>query len=269
MSDRERLQEGAVLVDLASDGVAHLTLNRPDASNGLNEDLMKALVAGTELLADPRVRCVLFGGAGANFCAGGDVKEFKSKGDGLPEYLEWATAQLAEAARNLIELNAPVIALVQGWAVGGAGLGLVCATDLAIGTESSRYMSGATRVGMAPDAGSTATLPQIVGVRKAMEIFLTDPVLSASDALELGILNQVVPDDGLDQAGAKLAAKFAAGPTLSYGETKRLTWQGLGRPLAESLPDECATVSRLSGTDDSQEGLAAVIEKRKPEYRGS
>lgn len=268
MGSTDVLIDGAVLLSLDDAGVARLTLNRPEASNGLNEDLLTDLVEATSRLADDRVRAVLLSGAGENFCAGGDVKEFAGKGDELPSYLEWATARLADAARNLIELRVPTIAVIQGWAVGGGGLGLVCAVDLAIGAESSRYMSGATRVGMAPDAGSTATLPQIVGVRKAMEIFLTNPTLSAADALELGILNRVVADGELQAAGDALATELASGPTLSFGETKRLVRQGIGRPLAETLPDECGVVSRLSGSADSREGLAAVIDRREPRYEG-
>ena len=161
------------------------------------------------------------------------------------------------------------MAIIQGWAVGGGGFGLACAADLAIGAEGSRYMSGATRVGMAPDAGGSVTVARIVGVRKAMEIFLTDTVLSADEALELGILNKVVPDSELEAEGLKLAERLADGPTLAYGETKRLVWEGLGRSVLDALGDEAETVSRLSGSEDAREGLAAVIEKRKPTYKGS
>ena len=211
---------------------------------------------------------MLLSGEGKNFCAGGDVKEFASKGSELPDHLRSQTAMLQTATAALLELEAPVVAIVQGWAVGGAGLGLVCAVDLAIGAEGSRYMSGATRVGMAPDAGSSVTVARIVGVRKAMEIFLENPVLDSAKALELGILNRVVPDGELEAEGEKLARELAAGPTLSLGQTKRLLWEGTGRSVHEALPDEAETVSRLSGTEDSLEGLAAVIERRDPEYKG-
>lgn len=260
--------EGPVLLDL-EDGIARLRLNRPDASNSLSEGLLEALVEATGLLEQAEgVRCALLSGEGDNFCAGGDVKEFAAKGEALPEHLRSQTALLQRATASLLGLDAPVVALVQGWAVGGGGFGLACAADLAIGAESSRYMSGATRVGMAPDAGGSVTVSRIVGVRKAMEIFLTNPVISAAEALELGILNRVVPDDQLEAEGLKLAAELAAGPTLAFGQTKRLVWEGLGRTVQDALADEAATVSQLSGTEDSLEGLAAVIERRKPSYKG-
>ncbi len=264
----ELIAEGPVLLSL-EEGIARLRLNSPESSNSLSEALLDALVEATELCGrTDGIRCLLLSGAGDNFCAGGDVKEFAAKGEGLPDHLRKQTAQLQAATEALLRLEAPVIAAVQGWAVGGGGFGLVCAADLAIGAEGSRYMSGATRVGMAPDAGGSVTVARIVGVRKAMEIFLTNPVLSSAEALELGILNRVVPDDELPSAATELARQLAAGPTLAFAQTKRLVWEGLGRSVVEALPDEAETVSRLSGTEDSLEGLAAVIERRDPEYRG-
>ncbi len=263
------LSDGPVLLDLDG-GIARLRLNRPEASNSLNQALLEALVEAMRLCGEAAgLRVLVVSGEGDNFCAGGDVKEFAAKGDGLPDYLRWATAQLQIATRAMLDLPAPVIALVQGWAAGGGGLGLVCAADLAIGTEGSRYISGATRVGMAPDAGGSVTLAQIVGVRKAMELFLTNPTLTSDEALRLGILNQLVADDELAVRGAELAAQLAAGPTLSFAETKRLVWAGLGRTVQDALDDEAETVSTLSATADSMEGLRAVIERRRPTYTGS
>src|SRR5262245_10388097 len=265
---QDLISDGPVLLSL-DDGIARLRLNRPEASNGLSEALLEALVQAAELCEETDgVRCVLFSGEGDNFCAGGDVKEFAAKGEDLPDHLVGQTALLQRATATLLGLDAPVVALIQGWAVGGGGLGLACAGDLAIGGESCRFMSGATRVGMAPDAGSSVTVSRIVGVRRAMEIFLTDRVLSSAEALELGILNKVVPDSELEAEGMELATRLASGPTLAYGETQRLVWEGLGRSVLDALPDEAETVSRLSGTEDSHEGLAAVIERRDPEYRG-
>jgi 2-(1,2-epoxy-1,2-dihydrophenyl)acetyl-CoA isomerase len=262
------IADGPVLLAI-EDGIARLRLNRPEASNGLSEALLDGLVEATRMAEEAEgIRCLVLSGEGENFCAGGDVKEFAAKGEGLPDHLRKQTALLQTATASLIRLRAPVVALIQGWAVGGGGLGLACAADLAIGAEGSRYMSGATRVGMAPDAGGSVTVARIVGVRRAMEIFLTNRVLSAAEAFELGILNKVVPDSELEAEGMKLARELANGPTIAFGETKRLVWEGLGRSVLDALPDEAETVSRLSGTEDSLEGLAAVIERRDPEYRG-
>jgi 2-(1,2-epoxy-1,2-dihydrophenyl)acetyl-CoA isomerase len=252
------------------DGVARLRLNRPEASNGLDVTLLKGLHAALmRCHADPALRVVLFTGEGKNFCAGGDVKDFASKGAALPDYLREATAWLGICTQALISLPAPVIALVQGFAAGGGGIGLVCASDIVIAAESARFMSGATRVGMAPDGGSTVTLSRLIGHRRALEFVLTNPVWTAEQAREAGMITRVVADeDRLAAEGEQLAAQLAAGPSLSQAATKRLMWDGLGRSVEEALPDESRTVSQLSGTHDALEGLAAVIEKRAPRYEG-
>lgn len=262
------IAEGPVLLSL-EDGVGRLRLNRPEASNGLHVPMLRALYEALMTAhGEPRLRALLLSGEGKNFCAGGDVKEFASKGRDLPDYLRQATSWLQICASALIRLQAPVVTLVQGFAAGGGGLGLVCASDIVIAAESARFMSAATRVGMAPDAGSSVTLGRIVGHRKAMEIVLTNPMIAAAEALEIGLVTRVVPDAELEPAGRALSAELAAGPTLALSESKRLLWEGLGRSVEECLADESRTVSRLSGSDDALEGLAAVIERRDPAYRG-
>jgi 2-(1,2-epoxy-1,2-dihydrophenyl)acetyl-CoA isomerase len=172
------------------------------------------------------------------------------------------------ATSALIGLNAPVIAAVHGYAAGGGGFGLVCAADLVVAAESAKFMSAAVRVGMAPDAGSTVTLTQLVGLRQAMKILLTNPTLSAAEALEIGVVTEVVPDDELAPRVRELADELAAGSPLALAATKRLVWAGVGATVHERLPEEARTVSELSGTADSLEGLAAVLERRDPTFLG-
>jgi 2-(1,2-epoxy-1,2-dihydrophenyl)acetyl-CoA isomerase len=250
-------------------GVARLRLNRSDASNALNLSLLKALLeAILRCHGDPEVRAVLLSGEGPNFCGGGDVRDFASKGERLPDYLREATAYLQAAASGLAHLEAPVVTIVQGWATGGGGFGLVCASDIVLAAASSHFMLGATRVGMAPDAGLSVTLQRLVGFRRAMDIALNNPVIDAPRALELGLVTRVVPDDALLEEGLGLARKLAAGPTQALGATKRLLWNGIGASFETCLPDEARTVSALSGTADSREGLAAVIGRRAPRFTG-
>jgi len=264
------ISDGPVLLDIDASGVARLRLNRPEASNGLTVDSLRALHDAILLChGDPRLRAVLLTGEGQNFCGGGDVRDFASKGDGLPDYLREATAWLQIAVSALIQLRAPVVTLVQGFAAGGGGLGFVCASDLVLCGASAKFMSAATRVGMAPDGGASVTLSRIVGHRRALELVLTDKVLSAEEALNWGLVTRVVADDELSAEGEALATKLAAGPTRALGEAKRLLWDGLGRGVQDCLPDEARTVSELSGTPDALEGLAAVIERRKPNYGGA
>jgi len=157
---------------------------------------------------------------------------------------------------------------VHGYAAGGGGFGLVCASDLVVAGESARFLLGATRVGMAPDAGGSVTLAQLVGLRKAMEIALTNPTLTAAEALEIGLITRVVPDDAVLDEGRALARELADGPTRALAATKRLLWDGLGATVEARLPEESRTVSELSGTEDAREGLAAVIERREPKFVG-
>ena len=151
------IDSGPVLLGLDGN-IARLRLNRPKSSNGISIALLEALHAAVMAChGEPRIRAVLLTGEGPNFCAGGDVKEFASKGEGLPDFLRQATAYLQVSAAGLIHLDAPVIAAVQGYAAGGGGLGLVCASDFVVAAQSAKFMAGATRVGMAPDGGVSVT----------------------------------------------------------------------------------------------------------------
>ncbi|MCW3015753.1 MAG: enoyl-CoA hydratase [Solirubrobacterales bacterium] len=263
------IDSGTVLLDLHDDGVAHLRFNRPEASNGLDVPFLQSLYAALMCVhGEPAVRSLLITGEGPHFCAGGDVKTFASKGEALPDYLREATQWLQISASALMRLQAPVVAAVHGFAAGGGGFGIVCAADLVVAGESAKFMLGATRVGMAPDAGGSVTLTQLVGLRKAMEIALTNPVITASEALEMGLITRVVADESVKDEGLALARELASGATLALAATKRLLWDGLGSTVEARLPEEARTVSELSGTADSREGLAAVIERRSPTFSG-
>ena len=263
------IDTGMVLLDLDDSGVGRLTLNRPEAANGMSVPFLRVLYdALMRCHREPALRALVLRGAGPNFCAGGDIKDFASKGEALPDYLREATSWLQISVSALMRLNAPVVAAVQGFAAGGGGFGLVCASDLVVAAESAKFLPGATRAGMAPDAGVSVTLPRLVGLRRAMELVLTNPTLSAAQAFDIGLVNQVVPDGELDAAADKLAATLAAGAPLALAESKRLLWDGVGRSVESGLPDEARTVAALSGTADAREGLAAVIERRRPVFTG-
>ncbi len=260
------IESGPVLLDFA-DHVATMTLNRPASANGMNLDLMHALHrAVLRCHGDPRVRVVHLCGAGANFCAGGDVREFASKGEALGDFLREVTAYLQMAVGAMIRLNAVVVTQVQGYAAGGGGLGLVCASDVVIAGESAKFLAGATRVGMVPDAGASVILPHLVGFRRATEMLLSNRVVAAQEAQEIGLITRCVPDAELEQEARKAARFYAAGAPLALAATKRLLWNALG--VEAALPEEARTQSVLSATADSREGLAAVIERRKPIFAG-
>lgn len=258
--------EGPVLVHRTGP-VATITLNRPEAANGMNIALMKALhQAVMRCHREPGVRVVHLRGAGKHFCAGGDVREFAAMGEALGDFLREVTAWLQMAIGALIRLDAIVVAEVHGFAAGGGGLGLVCASDVVIAGQGAKFLAGATRVGMAPDGGASVILPHLVGFRRAAEILLSNRIVDADEAERIGLITQVVPDADLVESAAHMAANYAEGAPLAMAATKRLLWNAI--EVERALPEEARTVAGLSATADSREGLAAVIEKRKPVFQG-
>lgn len=261
--------EGPVRLELHADGVAHLRLSRPDAANGLNVELLRALhEAVLRIHGDGRVRAVLLTGEGKHFCAGGDVHTFLSKGEALPDYIRVATALLQLATAALIRLNPPVVAAVQGFAAGGGGMGLVCSSDFVVAGESTCFLAGATRVAMVPDAGVSVTLTQLVGFRRAMEILMLNPTITAAEAKEMGLVTRVVADEQLMNEAWALARQLAAGAPAALANTKRLLWNGIGQSVEAAMPEENHIQALLSGMADAREGLSAVIEKRAPRFTG-
>lgn len=251
------------------DGVARLTLNRPDASNTLSLELADALAgATTELAAANDVRAVLLRGAGPRFCAGGDVKAFAASGDALGEQLGAILDALHRAVSDLAELDAPVVAAVQGSAA-GAGLSLVLGADLVVAATSARFVLAYTAIGLVPDGGSTWYLPRLVGLRRATELALTNRVLDADEALAWGLVTRVVPDAELDGEAETLVTQLAAGPTGAFSDTKRLLRRSLQASLADQLGDEAIAMVRAGASADGQEGVQAFVEKRPPQFGGN
>lgn len=260
------IETGPVLLEV-NDGIAVMTLNRPEAANGMNLDLMKALYdAAMRCHRQPGLRVVRLRGAGKNFCAGGDVREFAQQGDAIPDYMREVTAYLQAAVGVLIRLNAIVVTEVQGFAAGGGGLGLVCASDIVIAGAGAKFLAGATRVAMVPDGGASLILPQLVGFRRAMEILVSNRVIPAQEALDIGLITKMVPDEALAAEAAAMAESVAKGAPLALANMKRLLWNGIG--VEAALPEEARTQSLLAGTADAFEGLRAVIEKRSPTFTG-
>ena len=261
--------EGPVLLELHADGVAHVRLNRADASNGLNMELLKAFHETLmQVHGDGRVRAVLLTGEGKHFCAGGDVHVFLSKGEELPNYIRMATSYLQIVVALMMRMNAPVVTAVQGFAAGGGGMGLVCSSDMVVAGASAKFLAGATRVAMVPDAGVSVTLTHLVGLRKATEILMLNPTITAPEALAMGLITRVVPDDALFDEALALARQLAAGAPAALAGTKRLLWSGLGLGVEACMPEENRTQAQLCGMHDALEGLTAVIEKRAPKFEG-
>src|SRR4051812_38291198 len=204
-----------------SAGIADLVLARPEAANTVNLRLAEELETAVDQLAsDASVRVVLLRGEGRLFCGGGDLKSFAMESD-LPAHLEAVTRHLHAALLAMSMLDAPVVAAVHGSAA-GAGLGLACAADLVVAGESTSFVMAYTKLGLTPDGSSSWYLTRAVGLRRALELTLTNRVLSAAEALDWGLVNRVVPDDEVESAARALAAQLAAGPTGAFGRAKRL-----------------------------------------------
>jgi 2-(1,2-epoxy-1,2-dihydrophenyl)acetyl-CoA isomerase len=248
--------------------VARITLNRPEASNAsnleTNRELLQVVLRCDE---DPLVRAVLVTGAGRNFCAGGDLKRFVAEGKDLPRYLKEATTYRHAAVSRLANMDAPVVAAVQGSTIGG-GLGLVCSCDIVLAAESARFRVGFTGVGMSPDGGLSYFLPRIVGLRRALELMLTNRVLSAQEALALGIVTRVVPEVDLLREAEDLATELAAGATRALGAAKRLFRSGWNETLETQMGMETQAIAEMARTRDSHEAFAAFVEKRTAQFRG-
>ena len=258
------------VIDYAvSDGIAHLTLNRPEGANAVNPAFARDLrQAALDAEYDGDVRVVLVKAAGKVFCAGGDLKEFYAAGDGLPKLAANMLVDFHGAIYHLNRMPKPVIAGVGG-AAGGAGLSIVSSFDLVVAGESAKFTMAYTRAGVTPDGTSTYFLARHIGVRRALDLTLTNRVLSAGEAEQWGLVNRVVPDDEVDAAADELAGQLAAGPPWALGMAKRLIYEGFDSPLEEAGEREGAVIAAAMARHDGQEGIAAFVEKRPPEFTGN
>lgn len=251
--------DGPVTLTVDSNGIASVTLNRPNTANAMDADLVAALHAALlRCHCTAGVRVVLISGAGKNFCSGGDVRDFLDHVTDLPSHIKEVSASLQSVAGTLISMDVPVIAAVRGYAAGGGGMGLIGACDFVIAGRSAKFMSGAVRVGMIPDAGLTAILTQLVGLRRAMEITLTNPTLDAEEALRIGLVTRIVDDDAVLDEAYSLAGTLTRAAPQAVAECKHLLWAGIGSTVSASLIEESRAVVRLAGTEECHRRLAEM-----------
>lgn len=251
------------------DGIARLTLDRPNAANaltpGLCRELFEAFVACDER---EDVRAALLTGAGNMFSAGGDLRFFASRGEELGADMKRMTGHLHAAISRMAHMDAPVVCAVNGMAA-GAGVSLAIACDFTIAARSARFAMAYTAAGLSPDGSSTWFLPRLVGMRRARELLLTNRALSAAEALEMDLIDQVVDDDALADEAEARAQAFASGPTRAYGGLKRLLQESWSGGLETQMERETRMIADVSKTDDAKEGIAAFLAKRKPTFRGT
>ena len=271
MDESQVLIEHQVLIERI-DGIGTITLNRPSSLNALTPQMMEGLIkASASFERDPAVRCVVLRGAGENFMAGGDVKGFhKSMVENREDFLaarEMNVVMVHQFIYQLRRMPKPVLASVQG-AAAGIGLSFLLACDLAIASDDAFFTLAYRHIGLSADGGSTYFLPRIVGERRALELTLLGDRFPAQKALEMGILNWVVPRAQLVEETMKMARRLADGPTVALGLAKGLIRSSLDHNWDEHSHREAESFALASATQDHLEGLTAFVEKRKPVFAG-
>ena len=249
--------------------VARITINRSKAYNALNLACMKELCDIVNRCGSDRsVRAVVITGSGNKaFCAGGDVASFASDPETVDLLLKEVTGFMHMAISRLAWMETPVIAAINGVAA-GAGLGLAAACDLAIAADNAVFTSAYTSIGLTPDGGASYYLPGLVGGRRAMELFLTNRVLTAQEALDWGLVNRVVPQADLEKEVGALAEQLANGPTRACGGVKKLLALSMSDSLESQMERESRQIAELARSPDGLEGVRAFVEKRKAAFVG-
>lgn len=251
-----------------SDGLAIVTLTTPDRGNPIDGTFTREFRDVMSALWDTQgLRAVLLCAEGANFSVGGDLKSFVSRTDELGSIVRAWTADLHMGLQRAWSLPVPVVAAVQGFAMGG-GLALAAGCDFVIGAESSSYGSAFAKIGFSCDSGTTVVLSQRMGTARAKRFVLMGEILKAGDAQAQGLVDRIVPDAQLQDEALRFAQTLAAGPTVAYGQIKRLFLKAGSTPLAAQLEDEAITLSQVAMSADAAEGITAMTGKRKPQFRG-
>lgn len=246
--------------------IATIVFNRPDAANGLNLELASEFAHATLLCdADPSIKAVILTGNGRFFCAGGDVKAMQVAELGPGAGVKQIADELHRALSVLARLDAPVIVAVNGTAA-GAGFSTAVMGDLVLAAESAKFTMAYSNVGLSPDGSSSYFLPRLIGLRKTQELMLTNRVLTAQEALDWGLVTQVVADDELMNEANKLAEKFVQSALGSNGAIKKLLLASSSNGLETQMELEGRTIAECANSNDGKEGVAAFIEKRKPEF---
>lgn len=246
-------------------GVAKIVLNRPEQAHSINlqmaEELHRAALFCEE---SESVRAVLLTSTGKMFCAGGDLASF-AKADNASQALKEITFYLHAAISRFARMDAPLVVAVNGMAA-GAGFSLALLGDLTLAAESARFTMAYTAVALSPDAGSTFNLPRLIGEKRAKELMLTNRRLSAQEALDWGLVNQVIPDAELLEQAETLASTLAQGPTRAFGAVKSLLLTQ--ESLEAQLDKEARSIAARGQGEDGAEGIRAFLEKRSPKYFG-
>jgi 2-(1,2-epoxy-1,2-dihydrophenyl)acetyl-CoA isomerase len=246
-------------------GVRTITFDRPEAMNAMSHEIARELADEIERADPADLDALVVTGEGRAFSAGGDVQAMADREETARESYESMRESFGSVAEAAIESSVPVVAKVNGDAV-GAGMALVAVSDFAIAAESARFGAAFVKVGLVPDTGGTFLLPQLVGLRTAKELAMTGKLVDAREAESMGLLNDCVPDDQLDSAVADLLDTLRARPTKTLGLIKQALHGNVTRQWDEALDYEAMLQSQAYDTPEHEEGVAAFLAKRDPEF---
>jgi 2-(1,2-epoxy-1,2-dihydrophenyl)acetyl-CoA isomerase len=258
-----------VLLDL-TEGVATITLNRPDAMNSLDVATKVALLETVRTVAeDPAARCVVLTGSGRAFCVGQDLKEHVEllHNGGSDQLFSTVDAHYNPTVTALATMAKPVLAAVNGVAA-GAGASLALASDLRFVAEGAGFNLAFAGVALSCDTGASYHLQQLVGRAKAIELLYFPRTVPAAEALELGLATEVVPDGDLAGRVGEVAARLAAGPTVAFGAMRRSVAYAAGHSFEDALAFESSMMTLTGGTADHAAAVAAFLAKQKPAFEG-
>ncbi len=258
-------------------GFATLTLNRPDRLNSLSNNLLESLAQELDTVAgEDSIRAVILTGSGRAFCSGADTDEMHGGDGGGPhkpgtggaEELRRGFRLAQKVILGIHKMEKPVIAAINGVAV-GAGFDLACACDLRIATPSARFMAAYVHVGLFPGYGGTWLYPRIFGQAKAAELMYTGNFMEVDEAKSLGFLNDIVDEDELISTAENMAHRIASGPPIAIRLAKTMMRRGLSMDLETSLEMSAAAEAITLSSGDHIEGMAALRQKRRPEFKGN
>jgi len=244
--------------------VARITLNRPDAANGMNHTMTRELTDAARRCDTDTTKVVVLTGSGRFFCAGGDLKSFASAPN-RGQHIKGVADDLHSAISTFARMHAVLITAVNGTAA-GAGFSIAVTGDIVLAAESASFTMAYTKVGLSPDGSSTYFLPRLIGITRTKELMLTNRALSAQEALQWGLVTEVLPDDQLAARADELATQMAATASGSNGAVKALMLSTFASGLEEQMELESRVIADRAESADGREGVDAFMAKRKPEF---
>jgi len=249
------------------DNLVTITLNRPDAANGMSPQLTAELAdAAVNCSLDADVKAVILTGAGKFFSAGGDIKAMQGFNDQIGIGIKGIADDLHKAISIFARMNAPLIVAVNGTSA-GAGFSLAIAGDIVIASEFAKFTMAYSKIGLSPDGGSSYYLPRLIGLRKTQELMFTNRVLSAGEAEQWGLVNKVVENSELLPEAKKMADMCTTGALQSNSTIKKLLLSSFDNGLETQMEIEGQTIARNANSIDGREGVKAFVEKRKPVFK--